>query len=73
VTVLADRGFGDQVLDELLDTWGWSYVNRFRGAIRVEYEGGSRNPRPTGSLRLAARAGSTTLASPPTTRASAPS
>ncbi len=39
MTVLADRGCGDQVLDELLDTWGWSYVIRFRGAIRVEYEG----------------------------------
>jgi hypothetical protein len=39
VTVLADRGFGDQVLYELLDTLGWSYVIRFRGAILVEHEG----------------------------------
>jgi hypothetical protein len=39
VTVLADRGFGDQVLYELLDTLGWSYVIRFRGGILVEHEG----------------------------------
>jgi len=39
VTVLADRGFGDQVLYELLAMFGWSYVIRFRGAILVEHEG----------------------------------
>ena len=39
VTVLADRGFGDQVLYELLDVLGWNYVIRFRGGILVEHEG----------------------------------
>lgn len=39
VTVLADRGFGDQVLYGVLDMLGWSYVIRFRGAILVEHEG----------------------------------
>jgi hypothetical protein len=29
VTVLADRGFGDQVLYDLLEMLGWSYVIRF--------------------------------------------
>jgi hypothetical protein len=39
VTVLADRGFGDQVLYDLLEMLGWSYVIRFRGAILVEHAG----------------------------------
>jgi hypothetical protein len=40
VTRLADRGFGDPVRYELLDTLGWSHVTRFRGAIRVEHQNG---------------------------------
>lgn len=39
LTLLADRGFGDQKLYELLDLLGWDYVIRFRGNIAVEYEG----------------------------------
>ena len=35
VTLLADRGFGDQKLYELLDRLGFSYVIRFREAIAV--------------------------------------
>lgn len=35
VTILADRGFGDQKLYELLDSLRFHYVVRFRGAIQV--------------------------------------
>jgi hypothetical protein len=36
VTLLADRGFGDQVLYEVLGLLGWDYVIRFRECILVE-------------------------------------
>jgi len=39
VTLLADRGFGDQAFYDLLEVLGWRYVIRFRGAILVEHEG----------------------------------
>lgn len=39
VTLLADRGFGDQVLYATLATLGWEYVIRFRGVIQVEHDG----------------------------------
>jgi hypothetical protein len=39
ITLLADRGFGDQALYQLLDLLGWHYVIRFRGIIAVEHEG----------------------------------
>lgn len=39
VTLLADRGFGDQVLYSTLTTLGWDYVIRFRGGIQVEHDG----------------------------------
>jgi hypothetical protein len=42
VTLLADRGFGDQVLYGMLELLGWSYVIRFRGGILVEHEGVQR-------------------------------
>ena len=35
VVLLADRGFGDVGLYELLDRWGWDYVVRFRKDIAV--------------------------------------
>ena len=35
VTVLADRGFGDQLRYQHLDVLGWDYVIRFRGDILV--------------------------------------
>jgi hypothetical protein len=35
VTLLADRGFGDQKLYEFLTLHGWDYVIRFRGDILV--------------------------------------
>jgi len=35
VTILADRGFGDQKLFAFLDTLGFGYVIRFRGNIHV--------------------------------------
>ncbi len=34
--LLADRGFGDQKLYELLMAYGWDFTIRFRGNIRVE-------------------------------------
>lgn len=42
VTVLADRGFADQVLYHVLEMLGWSYVVRFRGAILVEHDGAQK-------------------------------
>jgi hypothetical protein len=36
VELLADRGFGDQKLYELLTLYGWDFHIRFRGNIRVE-------------------------------------
>jgi hypothetical protein len=36
VELLADRGFGDQKLYELLTIFGWDFTIRFRGLIRVE-------------------------------------
>lgn len=36
ITLLADRGFGDQKLYQLLEGLGWDYVIRFRGNIVVE-------------------------------------
>jgi len=40
VTVLADRGFGDQKLYALLKDLAFNFVIRFRGAIHVESEDG---------------------------------
>jgi DDE family transposase len=42
ITLLADRGFGDQVLYQVLDLLGWRYVIRFRGIIAVEHEGATK-------------------------------
>jgi len=42
LTLLADRGFGDQRLYALLDALGWDYVIRFRGNILVEDAAGER-------------------------------
>jgi hypothetical protein len=44
ITVLADRGFGDQKLYGLLQTLGWDFVIRFRGLIQVEDADGVRKP-----------------------------
>jgi hypothetical protein len=44
VTVLADRGFGDVGLYELLDRLGLGYVIRFRGNIMVEDAQGTAKP-----------------------------
>jgi hypothetical protein len=44
ITVLADRGFGDQKLYALLQTLGWDFVIRFRGVIQVESADGERKP-----------------------------
>jgi hypothetical protein len=42
ITVLADRGFGDQKLYRFLQTLGWDFVIRFRGVIQVEDSEGTR-------------------------------
>jgi hypothetical protein len=42
ITVIADRGFGDQKLYRFLQTLGWDFVIRFRGAIQVEDSEGTR-------------------------------
>jgi hypothetical protein len=44
VELLADRGFGDQKLDELLTLYGWDFTIRFRGNIRVESAEGEARP-----------------------------
>jgi hypothetical protein len=44
VTILADRGFGDQKLYELLTDLGFDFIIRFRGAVVVESRDGERRP-----------------------------
>lgn len=44
VTILADRGFGDQKLYELLAELGFDYVVRFREIITVTDAGGNAGP-----------------------------
>lgn len=44
VTLLADRGFGDQELYAYLGTLGWSYVIRFRECIQVTDAAGECKP-----------------------------
>jgi hypothetical protein len=44
VTILADRGFGDQKLFAYLGELGFDYVIRFRGNIRVTDAGGQSKP-----------------------------
>jgi hypothetical protein len=44
ITLLADRGFGDQELYQCLEILGWDYVIRFRGNILVEDENGISQP-----------------------------
>jgi len=39
ITLLADRGFGDQKLFFWLDTIGWRYAVRFRDVIKVTHKG----------------------------------
>ncbi len=44
VTVLADRGFGDQKLYDLLSDLGFAFIIRFRGVVTVESGDGDRRP-----------------------------
>lgn len=44
ITVLADRGFGDQKLYDYLSFLGWDFVIRFRGCIVVENAAGEVRP-----------------------------
>lgn len=44
LTVLADRAFGNQDLYNVLEGFGWDYVIRFRGCIRVEAADGTAQP-----------------------------
>jgi len=57
VTVLADRGFGDQKLYPFLQELGLDYIVRFRGLVHVENATGECHPAadwvlPTGRPRL---------------------
>lgn len=56
VTVLANRGFGDQKLYALLNELAFDFVIHFRGIIRVEYDGETKPAAewvpPTGRARL---------------------
>ena len=56
VTILADRGFGDQKLFAFLDELGFGYVIRFRGNIHVTAAEGTPSPLANGSARAAAPA-----------------
>ena len=44
VTVLADRGFGDQKLYELLTDFGFDFIIRFRGTVIVQSAAGDAPP-----------------------------
>ncbi len=44
VVLLADRGFGDIGLYEMLERWGWDYVVRFRKDIHVTSAAGETKP-----------------------------
>jgi hypothetical protein len=44
ITLLADRGFGDQKLYDYLLFLGWDFVIRFRGCIVVESAAGEAKP-----------------------------
>ena len=44
VTLLPDRGFGDQKLYAALEVLGWDYVIRFRGGIVVEDASAKQRP-----------------------------
>lgn len=55
--LLADRGFGDQKLYDLLQMYGWDFTIRFRGNIRVENADGKALAAnawllPTGRARM---------------------
>jgi hypothetical protein len=57
ITLLADRGFGDQALYDLLMLLGWDFVIRFRGGVLVTAaDGESRTAQewlwPTGRARM---------------------
>ena len=44
MTILADRGFGDQKLFAFLGELGFGYAIRFRGDIHVTDGGGETRP-----------------------------
>ena len=58
VTILADRGFGDQKLFAFLPKLGFGYVSRFRGNIHVTDADGRTRPGRNGWARAGAPASS---------------
>jgi hypothetical protein len=44
ITLLADRAFGSRELYDLLEAWGWDFVIRFRGCIRITDARGEARP-----------------------------
>jgi hypothetical protein len=72
VTVLADRGFGDQQLYAVLRSFDFHFIVRFRGTVLVDHRGDVR-PRTTGCWRTAQSVSCATSASPRTGLPSTPS
>jgi hypothetical protein len=66
VTLLADRGFGDQKRYEHLTFIGWDYIIRFREGILLTERRAARSPLPNGSQRPAGRRCSRACESPTT-------
>jgi hypothetical protein len=64
VTILADRGFGDQKLFAFLGELGFGYVIRFRGNIRVADATGETRSAADWGARADARASCATRGSP---------
>ena len=61
ITLLADRGFGDQKIYNYQQFLGWNYVIRFRACIKVTSDDGTTQSarkwiRPDGKARLLLRA-----------------
>lgn len=60
ITLLADRGFGDQEFYEFLELYGWDFIIRFRQGILVEYQGQKKLAAhwlsPTGRPRMLSEA-----------------
>jgi hypothetical protein len=65
VTILADRGFGDQKLFAFLAELGFGYVIRFRGNIHVTDADGQTRPAAEWVARADAPASCSMRASPP--------
>jgi hypothetical protein len=73
ITVLADRGFGDQKLYAFLRELNLHYIIRFRSNITVTDKSGGSQPAESWFPRITALADWSVRASPQTSIASEPS